>query len=330
MTVKFENILTAANRIQPYIFKTPLLESHILNEKLGRRLLVKAECLQHTGSFKMRGAANAVYSLPDNVKHIVAFSSGSHAIGSARAAALRGLGATIVMPKDAPPNKMQTVKSLGAEIVTYTRFKESREEIGAELAKKYNAELIPSFDDPRIIAGQGTVGLEIAQQAMEKGAKPDTVIACVGGGGLCSGLSIAVHEMMPDVEILCAEPEFYDDTKRSIESGKIIPVADTSVPTICDAVVNRRPGNLTFPIMKQHLSGGVVISEKDTLKTIHTLFKYFKIVVEPGGALATAAVLTGQHPNNAETIVAVATGGNIEPTIFTEALKVDPYFEYTV
>ena len=326
MTVKFENILAAANRIHPYIFKTPLLESPSLNKQLGKRLLVKAECLQYTGSFKMRGAANAVYSLDDSVKHIVAFSSGSHALGSARAAALRGLRATIVMPKDAPPNKMEIAKSLGAEIVTYTRFKESREQIGAELAEKYNAELIPSFDDPRIIAGQGTVGLEIAQQAMEKGFKPDAVIACVGGGGLCSGLGIAVHAMMPDVKIWCAEPEFYDDTKRSIESGKIETVADTSVQTICDAVVNRQPGNLTFPIMKQHLSGGAVISEQDTLRTIKTLFEYFKIVVEPGGAIAVAAALTGQHPSNAETIVAVATGGNIEPAIFSQALNVDPYF----
>jgi len=312
-------IAAAAERIAPHIVETPLLESPRLNDKLGIRLLVKAECLQHTGSFKLRGASNAVWSLDDTVEHIVAFSSGNHAQGVARAAASRGLDATIVMPEDSPKGKIEGTKAYGANVVLYNRYKESREDIGAALAARHQAHLIKPYDDIRVIAGQGTVGLEIAAQAAAKDLTPDAILCCCGGGGLIAGVSIAASDLIPGVKIWSAEPEFYDDTARSLASGHI-ETADISKPSICDAIVTPQPGQLTFPINKQLLSGGAVITDKDALQAIATAFKHLKIIIEPGGAAALAAVLTGQYPAGAQTIVAVASGGNIDESMFRRAL----------
>ena len=314
LSINRATIDAAALRIAPHIIETPLIESPRLNDMLGIRLLVKAECLQHTGSFKLRGASNAVWSLDDTVTDVVAFSSGNHAQGVARAAASRGLQATIVMPKDSPYGKIEGTKAYGASIVLYDRYTESREDIGAEIAAKKQAHLIKPYDDVRVIAGQGTVGLEIAAQAATKQATVNAIICCCGGGGLIAGISIAASDLIPGVKIWSAEPEFYDDTLRSLHSGK----RET-------ADINQ-PSQLTFPINKQLLSGGAVITDRDSLQAVATAFKHLKIVIEPGGAAALAAVLTGQYPRGASTIVAVASGGNIDSEIFQRALKEGPLF----
>ena len=325
LQIDIATIEAAANRIRPHIFKTPLLESPRLNDFLGCRLLIKAEALQHTGSFKLRGATNAVWSLGDEVRHVVAFSSGNHAQGVARAVTTRGINATIIMPADTPATKIEGTKAYGAEVVTYDRYSESREDIGAALSQKLNADLIKPYDDVRVIAGQGTVGLEIARQAAAMGIVPDALLCCCGGGGLIAGTSIALHAHFPDTKIWCAEPEFYDDTKRSLESGER-QRAQTEKTSICDAIVTPEPGVLTFPINRTHLSGGAVVSDEHVLKTVATLFKHLKIIVEPGGAVAVAAALTGQIPKDAQTIVAVASGGNIDADMFKRALDAKPFF----
>lgn len=325
LQIDIATIEAAANRIRPHIFKTPLLESPRLNDFLGFRLLIKAEALQHTGSFKLRGATNAVWSLGDEVRHVVAFSSGNHAQGVARAVTTRGINATIIMPADTPTTKIEGTKAYGAEVVTYDRYSESREDIGAALSQKLNADLIKPYDDVRVIAGQGTVGLEIARQAAAMGIVPDALLCCCGGGGLIAGTSIALHAHFPDTKIWCAEPEFYDDTKRSLESGER-QRARTEKTSICDAIVTPEPGVLTFPINRTHLSGGAVVSDEHVLKTVATLFKHLKIIVEPGGAVAVAAALTAQIPKDAQTIVAVASGGNIDADMFKRALDAKPFF----
>ena len=325
LQIDIATIEAAANRIRPHIFKTPLLESPRLNDFLGFRLLIKAEALQHTGSFKLRGATNAVWSLGDEVRHVVAFSSGNHAQGVARAVTTRGINATIIMPADTPATKIEGTKAYGAEVVTYDRYSESREDIGAALSQKLNADLIKPYDDVRVIAGQGTVGLEIARQAAAMGIVPDALLCCCGGGGLIAGTSIALHAHFPDTKIWCAEPEFYDDTKRSLESGER-QRAQTEKTSICDAIVTPEPGVLTFPINRTHLSGGAVVSDEHVLKTVATLFKHLKIIVEPGGAVAVAAALTAQIPKDAQTIVAVASGGNIDADMFKRALDAKPFF----
>lgn len=325
LQIDIATIEAAANRIRPHIFKTPLLESPRLNDFLGFRLLIKAEALQHTGSFKLRGATNAVWSLGDEVRHVVAFSSGNHAQGVARAVTTRGINATIIMPADTPATKIEGTKAYGAEVLTYDRYSESREDIGAALSQKLNADLIKPYDDVRVIAGQGTVGLEIARQAAAMGIVPDALLCCCGGGGLIAGTSIALHAHFPDTKIWCAEPEFYDDTKRSLESGER-QRAQTEKTSICDAIVTPEPGVLTFPINRTHLSGGAVVSDEHVLKTVATLFKHLKIIVEPGGAVAVAAALTGQIPKDAQTIVAVASGGNIDADMFKRALDAKPFF----
>jgi len=324
LAIDLATIEAAADRIRPYIFRTPLLESPRLNDHLGKRLLIKAECLQHTGSFKLRGASNAIWGLDDSVRHVVAFSSGNHAQGVAQAAKTRGIKATIVMPEDTPATKIDGTRAFGAEIVTYDRYSEVREDIGAALAEKYNADLIKPYDDVRVIAGQGTVGLEVAHQASVMGFTPDAFICCCGGGGLIAGSSIALHAHFPEVKIWSAEPEFYDDTKRSLISGKI-ERANIDETSICDAIVTPQPGQLTFPINRQHLSGGAVITDEMALRTIATLFKHLKIVVEPGGAVAVAAALTGQIQAGADTVVAVASGGNIDTDMFGRALQMGAY-----
>ena len=219
--VSIDDIRTAASRIAPHAVRTPLVESPLLNDRLGFRLLVKAECLQHTGSFKLRGATNTVMSLPDSVTDVVAYSSGNHAQAVARAAALRGIRAAIVMPEDAPAMKIEGTKAYGAEVVTYDRYSESREEIGGAIAAERGAELIPPFEDVRVIAGQGTIGLEIAAQCREMGVAPDHVVSCCGGGGLIAGTSLAIRHELPTAQVWAAEPADFDDTIRSLASGRI-------------------------------------------------------------------------------------------------------------
>ena len=321
--IGIDDIRAAATRIAPYTVLTPLVESPRLNDWLGFRLLVKAECLQHTGSFKLRGATNTVISLPDSITDVVAYSSGNHAQAVARAASLRGMRAVIVMPQDAPAMKIEGTKAHGAEVVTYDRYHESREEIGGAIAAERGAELIPPFEDVRVMAGQGTVGLEIARQCAEMGAVPDHVICCCGGGGLIAGLSTAIRSELPTATIWAAEPADFDDTVRSLASGRIETV-DPAARSICDAVVTPAPGDMTFAINRTTLAGGFGVSDDLVLRAMATAFKHLKLVIEPGGAVALAAALDGRLPADTGCAVAVASGGNVDAEMFTRALQAGP------
>ena len=321
--IGIDDIRAAATRIAPFTVRTPLVESPRLNDWLGFRLLVKAECLQHTGSFKLRGATNTVMSLPDSITDVVAYSSGSHAQAVARAASLRGMRAVIVMPQDAPAMKIEGTKSHGAEVVTYDRYNESREAIGGAIAAKRGAELIPPFEDARVIAGQGTVGLEIAQQCIEMGVTPDHVISCCGGGGLIAGVSTVIRADLPAARIWAAEPADFDDTIRSLASGRIETV-DPAARSICDAVVTPAPGEMTFAINRTTLAGGFGVSDDLVLRVMATAFKHLKLVIEPGGAVALAAALDRRLPADTGCAVAVASGGNVDADMFTRALQAGP------
>ena len=323
--VSLDDIRAAADRIAAHSIRTPLLESPRVNDWLGFRLLVKCENLQHTGSFKLRGATNAVMSLPDSVTDVVAYSSGNHAQAVARAASRRGMRAVIVMPEDAPALKIEGTRAYGAEIVTYDRYTESREEIGGNIAAERNAELIRPFEDVRVIAGQGTIGLEIAAQCAELGVAPQHVISCCGGGGLIAGVSLAVTSRMPATKVWAAEPEGFDDTIRSLESGKIVSV-DPASRSICDAVVTPSPGETTFAINRTTLAGGFAVSDELVLQVMATAFKHLKLVIEPGGAVALAAALDGRLPSGTDCAVAVASGGNVDPQMFARALVAGPLF----
>ena len=321
--IGIDDIRAAATRIAPFTVRTPLVESPRLNDWLGFRLLVKAECLQHTGSFKLRGATNTVMSLPDSITDVVAYSSGNHAQAVARAASLRGMRAVIVMPQDAPAMKIEGTKSHGAEVVTYDRYHESREAIGGAIAAERGAELIPPFEDARVIAGQGTVGLEIAQQCIEMGVTPDHVISCCGGGGLIAGVSTAIRADLPAARIWAAEPADFDDTIRSLASGRIETV-DPAARSICDAVVTPAPGEMTFAINRTTLAGGFGVSDDLVLRVMATAFKHLKLVIEPGGAVALAAALDRRLPADTGCAVAVASGGNVDADMFTRALQAGP------
>ena len=323
--IGIDDIRAAATRIAPFTVRTPLVESPRLNDWLGFRLLVKAECLQHTGSFKLRGATNTVMSLADSITDVVAYSSGNHAQAVARAASRRGMSAVIVMPADAPALKIEGTKSYGAEVVTYDRYSESRETIGNAIAKDRNAELIRPFEDVRVIAGQGTIGLEIAAQCAEAKALPDHVISCCGGGGLIAGISTAVASEIPEAKIWAAEPEGFDDTIRSLESGQIQSV-DPANRSICDAVVTPSPGEITFGINSRTLAGGFAVSDELVLQVMATAFKHLKLVIEPGGAVALAAALDNRLPGDTGCAVAVASGGNVDPQMFERALAAGPLF----
>ena len=323
--VSLDDIRAAADRIAAHSIRTPLLESPRVNDWLGFRLLVKCENLQHTGSFKLRGATNAVMSLPDSVTDVVAYSSGNHAQAVARAASRRGMRAVIVMPEDAPALKIEGTRAYGAEIVTYDRYAESREEIGGTIAAERNAELIRPFEDVRVIAGQGTIGLEIAAQCAELGVAPQHVISCCGGGGLIAGVSLAVTSRMPATKVWAAEPEGFDDTIRSLESGQIVSV-DPASRSICDAVVTPSPGEITFAINRTTLAGGFAVSDELVLQVMATAFKHLKLVIEPGGAVALAAALDERLPSGTDCAVAVASGGNVDPEMFARALAAGPLF----
>lgn len=319
--VKLDDIVAAAKRIDGHAVKTPLLTSDKLNTELGFKLWVKAEPLQRTGSFKFRGAMNAISSLPDDGLPVLVFSSGNHAQGIALAAQIKGRKATIIMPKDAPQVKIENTKSYGAAVILYDRYTEDREAVARKhLEKGTHAHLIPPFDDESVIAGQGTIGLEIAEQAALAGFTPDTAIICCGGGGLISGSSIALKNAFPNVDIFSAEPAGFDDMARSLEHGHI--VANAAGPrSICDAIVTPQPGNITFPICQELVAGGKVVSDTEVLKAMKTAFHYFKLIVEPGGCVALAAALQPEFQAEGTNVVVVASGGNLDHDMLEAALK---------
>jgi threonine dehydratase len=298
-------VVAAAERISGLVEQTPLIES----ETLGTRIWLKCECLQTGGAFKLRGATNRLLQLTpkEQERGVVAFSSGNHARGVAIAAKRLGIRAVIVMPADAPRVKVEGTAAEGAEIVFYDRMSESREEIAARIAGETGAIVVPSFDDPHIVAGQGTAGLEIVEQL---GRSPERIVIPCGGGGLASGIALAV----PDAEIVVAEPQGWDDMAQSLERGEIVPVGPNPPPTICDAIQTLRVADLTFDILKRRNARGAAVSEAEVDQAIRFAWQSHQLLVEPGGAAALAAVLSGTAEPREGTVV-VVSGGNIDPAL---------------
>ena len=317
----FKDITAAAGRLAGHVVRTPLLESTRLNDQVGGRLLIKAECLQRTGSFKFRGAFNRMSLIPDGRRAagVVAYSSGNHAQGVAAAARAFGVAATIVMPTDAPAIKVANTKADGGEVVFYDRYCDVREAIGARLAEERGATIVKPYDDPGIIAGQGTIGLEIAAQLATLETPADAVLVPCGGGGLVSGIALALNSALPGVPVYAVEPAAFDDTRRSLVAGSRL-ANDLAARSICDALLAPTPGEITFALNHQLLAGGLTASDEAARAAMAAAFDAFKIVVEPGGAVALAAALTGQLDVGGKTVVVVASGGNVDPTVFTGAL----------
>lgn len=316
------DVEAAARRLEGLAVRTPLLESPLLNDRLGGRLLVKAEPLQRTGSFKFRGATNAIAHIPaeQRAAGVVAYSSGNHAQGVAAAARAAGIPATIVMPADAPAIKKRNTEAWGARVVTYDRLSENREAIGQAIAEETGATLIPPYDHAHVIAGQGTVGLEIAEQCVEIGAVPDDVLVCCSGGGLSAGIALALADRMPSARVHPVEPAGYDDTGQSLSKGTRTRISPPVGGSICDALLLLEPGVLTFEINRRLLDHALVVSDDEALDAMAVAFSDLKLVVEPGGAVALAAALNARVPIAGRTVVAVATGGNVDPRIFARAL----------
>ena len=312
----------AASRLKGKARKTPFLSSPFLDEIAGRKVLIKPECLQHTGSFKYRGGYSAISALNKDQKRagVIAYSSGNHAQGVALAASQHNIPAVIIMPNDAPEIKIANTKALGGRVIGYDRARESREKIGAELSTQHGLTLIKPYDEPQVIAGQGTTGLEIAEQAGELGVNKAQVLVCCGGGGLTSGIALALAEHAPEMTVHSAEPENFDDTARSLESGNRM-VNTSSSGGMCDAILTPTPGEITFPIMKSHCPSGFVVSDGQVLKTMGLAFQRLKIIIEPGGAVALAAALFCKDKLNTDTVIAVASGGNVDHEMFQRALK---------
>ena len=318
----YVDVLEAAEQIADHTIRTPLLESPLLNEKLGGRLLVKAECLQLAGAFKFRGAYNRISRLSEEERKagVVAFSSGNHAQGVALATKMLGASAVIVMPKDAPAMKLENTRAYGAEIVLYDRASENREDISQQLAAERGATLVPSYNDPHIIAGQGTVGLELARQARDMGADLDAVIMPCGGGGLSSGTALAVSHDSPRTELYTTEAKGFEGMMQSLAAGERVSADAGGAQSFCDALLLPKPGEITFSINKGLLNGGFAISDTDTARAMAAAFRYLKIVVEPGGAVALAAVLTGAYDCRDKTVCVICSGGNVDGEVFAEAI----------
>ena len=319
--MNIDMIRAAARRLDGHVRRTPLLSSPFLDEIAGRRVLVKAECLQHTGSFKARGGWAAVSALDEaqRSKGVVAFSSGNHAQGVALAARSHGAPCVIIMPSNAPAVKIANTRSLGAEVVLYDRATKDRDAIGDRLSADRGLTLIRPFDDPQVIAGQGTTGLEIAAQAAEADVAQADVLVCCGGGGLTAGIALALEAEAPALRARPCEPEGFDDTARSLAAGEIRRNAALD-GSICDAIVTPQPGTLTFPVMQRLCGSGLVVTEDEVLRAMALAFARLRIVLEPGGAVALAAALFHGDTLRGDAVVAVATGGNVDPAIFARAL----------
>lgn len=313
-------IKDAAARLKGYVRVTPLLSSPFLDEIAGRRVLVKAECLQHTGSFKYRGARSALSAMDatDRARGVIAYSSGNHAQGIALAARDFDTSAVIVMPRDAPALKIENTRALGAEVVLYDRQKEDRDTIGAHLAETRNLTLVKPFDDPFVIAGQGSVGLEIAAQARDLG--PCDVLVPCGGGGLTAGVATALAQDAPMMRVRPVEPHGFDDTARSLDTRKHQVNARKS-GSICDAIITPSPGELTLPIMLNLCGPGLVVTETEALRAMALAFSRLKIVIEPGGAVALAAALFHGDQIAGDSVICVASGGNVDAELFQQALQ---------
>ncbi|KAB2886596.1 MAG: threonine/serine dehydratase [Albidovulum sp.] len=315
-------IEAAAGRLKGHVVRTPLLSSPFLDEIAGRRVLVKPECLQPTGSFKLRGGWSALSALPPDAraKGVIAFSSGNHAQGVAFAARAMGAPCVILMPSDAPRVKIDNTRALGAEVVLYDRATGDRDAIGAALAEERGLTLVKPFDEPLVIAGQGTTGLEIAEQSAEAGVTAGDVLVPCGGGGLSSGIALALEARSPGLRARTVEPEGFDDVARSLASGKIERNARMT-GTICDAIVTPSPGEITFPILSRLCGPGIAVSEDEAMAAMAAAFNRLHIVLEPGGAVALAAALYRAGEVAGEAVIVVASGGNVDPAIHRKAME---------
>jgi threonine dehydratase len=313
------DVEAAARRLSGISVKTPLLRNYELDQVAGGVVLLKPECLQVTGSFKIRGAYNFLSQLAEEQSRrgVVAWSSGNHAQGVAAAGGILGIPTAIVMPEDAPRAKLANTMRLGGEVITYDRYTGDREAIARGIAAERGAEVVPSYDHDNIIAGQGTVGLEIAAQCLEMGLPADRVLICCGGGGLAAGSAIALKALLPGVSVHTVEPEEFDDTARSLELGKRVRVNDTA-RSICDALQAHTPGALTFAINRRLLGAGLRVSDDEVRTAMRFAFRNLKLVLEPGGAVALAAVLAGKIETQGKTTVAVLSGGNVDSDLFAE------------
>ncbi|RXV66360.1 threonine ammonia-lyase [Roseovarius sp. A46] len=314
-------IRAAQARLAGHARRTPLLTSPFLDEIAGRRVLIKPECLQHTGSFKYRGARSAISALDaDTRAHgVIAFSSGNHAQGVALAAREFGVPSVIIMPSDAPRLKIDNTCALGAEVVLYDRAGEDRDALGDRLSTERGLTLIRPFDEPQVIAGQGTTGLEIAEDAAALGIETADVLVCCGGGGLTSGIALALEADAPGLRARPVEPEGFDDVARSLRNGRIERNA-TSAGGLCDAIITPQPGALTFPIMHRLCGPGIVVTDDEALHAMALAFQRLKVVAEPGGAVALAAALFHADEIEGEAVICTISGGNVDADIFTTAL----------
>jgi len=323
VTVTLNDIQRAYQRIEGKIARTPLLNSPRLDAIADRKLWIKAEPLQVTGSFKFRGACSAISALPNETlkRGVVAYSSGNHAQGVALAAKVFGTQATIIMPHDAPDNKVANTKAYGATVVHYERGVESREEIGQRLAQAHGLHLIKPYDDVDVIAGQGTVGLELAEQMTEADAQAKALLCCCGGGGLSSGIAVALSELRPEIRVHTVEPEGFDDTARSLALGERVS-NPSEQGSICDAIVTPTPGELTFPLLQKHAGAGFAVSDHSVLAAMKTAFDTLKVVVEPGGAVALATALDPQNLPDEKELIVILSGGNVDQALFQQALTI--------
>jgi threonine dehydratase len=311
------DIEAAARRLAGVAVRTPLINAPVLDEALGARVFLKAETLQRTGSFKFRGAYNKISSIPNERRAagVVAYSSGNHAQGVAAAARLLGMRATIVMPADAPKPKRERTLALGAEVVLYDRNTEDRAAIAKKIVAERGATLVPPYDDPLIIAGQGTIGAEIVEDLARLSLKPEIVVVGASGGGLAAGISLGVKAKVPSAKFYAVEPEGFDDTLRSFASGKR--EANTRMSgSICDALLSNTPGELTFPITRELIGQGTTVNDDEVGDAVCYAFHELKLVVEPGGVIGLAALLAGKVAVKGKVIVAILSGANVDPELF--------------
>lgn len=320
--MNIEMIRAAQDRLDGHVRRTPLLTSPFLDEIAGRRVWVKPECLQHTGSFKFRGGWSAVSAMyPDvRARGVLAFSSGNHGQGVTLAATRHGAPVVIVMPSDAPKMKIDNTRALGAEVVLYDRANDDRNAIAAELSTARGLTLIKPFDEPQVIAGQGTCGLEIAEQAKSEGVTNADVLVCCGGGGFASGIALALEADAPGLRVRPVEPEGFDDMARSLASG-VIESNSRRAGSLCDAIITPQPGDLTFPIISRLAGPGLVVSEDEALHAVALAFSRLKLVAEPGGAVALAAALFHGDEIEGGDVIVTISGGNVDADVFRIALE---------
>lgn len=314
----FADVAAAVARLEGHALKTPLLRSDALDAMVGKKLWFKAECQQKKNAFKYRGAFNRLSAMTaaERANGVVAYSSGNHAQGVSCAAKELGIDAIIVMPTDAPKVKVAGVLADGATIITYDRLTESREDIAAEIAARDERVIVPSYDDPHVIAGQGTIGVELAEAEPEF----DAMITCLGGGGMCAGVSLAMNKLSPKTRIFGAEPADYNDHQQSLRIGARVKLTETP-PTICDAIMTPMPGELTWAINGRSLEDIYTFSDEESLTAMRLAHKHLGVILEPGGAAAITAVLNNRLPEDVKTVAVILSGGNVDPEIWERALN---------